>query len=197
WVKMRHRNVLPCYGLCRNFGPFPGLVIPFCEGGNILQYLSRHPAMDRVQLLVSISAGLRYLHSKGVVHGDLRACNILMDSQGVPRLSDAGLCLVLSEADFTRISVGGVSRWTAPEVLLDEGSEIPFTKQSDMYSFAMTMLEILTGRIPFELIRQDSVVILAVIGGARPPRPEGRIDDSIWEIIETCWTRNPKERPNA
>ncbi|KZT30230.1 kinase-like protein [Neolentinus lepideus HHB14362 ss-1] len=194
---MNHRNVLQCYGLCWNFGPFPGLVIPFCENGNILQYLSRHPDVDRVQLLIEVSAGLQYLHSNDVVHGDLRACNILIDQQGTPRLSDTGLCYVLSEADFTRISTGGVCRWTAPEVLLDESIEIPFTSRSDIYAFGMTILEVFTGQIPFHHIRQDSAVIFAVIGGARPHRSEGQMDDSIWEIIESCWATNPKDRPNA
>jgi hypothetical protein len=127
---------------------------------------------------------------------------------------DAGLSQVISRADFTTASPCGPCRWMPPEILdvsddrdfdlvdfdtpLDDVSL--FTESSDTYSLGMTMLEVITGKVPFHHRRYDNIVIIDVIAGVRPPRPEEIItdkSDGLWDLLESCWQALPTHRPTS
>lgn len=106
----------------------------------------------------------------------------------------------------------GNPRWTAPELSLSSLAEdlkesfgvpginwgVPTTK-SDIWSFGMTCLEIVTERLPFSHLGLDGGAIIEVYKGQRPARLldvwDGR--DALWALVERCWISNPKERPIA
>lgn len=120
-------------------------------------------------------------------------------------LMDGGLSLIVSRGDFTVAGVCGPCRWMAPEVL-DPSDEILeseecgplFTLASDVYSLGMTILEVMTGKVPFSHRRYDTVVVRDVIRGIQPPRPEMSIlSDDVWNILKACWKAEPESRPSA
>jgi serine/threonine protein kinase len=126
--------------------------------------------------------------------------NILISDEGVPLVMDAGLSLIVSRAEFTVAGIYGPCRWQAPEVLdpsedMLEG-DCQYAPQSDIYSLGMTILEVLTGKVPFSNRRYDTVVILDVIRGVRPQRPKEMLDD-VWNLLESCWDEKPHNRPTA
>jgi serine/threonine protein kinase len=141
--------------------------------------------------------------------------NVLIADDGSPRIMDQGLSLIVSRADFTIASLCGPCRWMPPEVLdpsdqyyeydnlesdVDSATTSylsPFTKQSDVYSLGMTILEVLTGKAPFHHRRYDTVVILDVIRGIRPPRPKDSVSNGLWNLLCSCWQPQPKNRPTA
>ncbi|CAE6445327.1 unnamed protein product, partial [Rhizoctonia solani] len=107
------------------------------------------------------------------VHGDLKAVNVLVSSDGIARLSDfdfsimSGVSsLVFSESSNSRT---GSLRWAAPEILLEEVRTR--TTESDVYALGMTMLEIFTGEVPYPDCRTEIGVIRTVERGALPARP--------------------------
>jgi len=73
--------------------------------------------------------------------------------------------------------------------------ELPVTKASDVYSFAMVVVETFTGRAPF----YDSTpitVVVDVLSGCRPERPaDPNLTDCLWNLIKQCWNRDPQRRP--
>jgi hypothetical protein len=79
----------------------------------------------------------------------------------------------------------------------------PFTTQSDVYSFAMLGVEMVTRDRPFNHRKMDTIVILDVTRGRRPRRPTAgapgaanlSLVDRLWPIFEACWAQNPAERP--
>ncbi|KAM6494682.1 DHS-like NAD/FAD-binding domain containing protein [Amanita muscaria] len=83
----------------------------------------------------------------------------------------------------------------APELL--EGDVCTPTRASDMYAYAMTSYEILSGKIPFESVLNDAAVLLKVIRGQRPERVDPCDHDEIWDIIIRCWAQEPENRPSA
>ena len=145
--------------------------------------------------------------------------NILIsdDVGNPPQIMDEGLSLIVSRADFTVASLCGPCRWMPPEVLdpsdqyyeydtfdsdseSDESSSYssPFTMQSDVYSLGMTILEVLTGEAPYHHRRYDTVVILDIIRGTLPPRPnDALVSEGVWGMLLCCWHPTPSKRPTA
>lgn len=93
------------------------------------------------------SRGLEYLHSEGIIHGDLHGGNILLDERGHARLTDFGLSL-FSEAtayNYGSTHGGGAIRWAAPELIGPEEFGYTSTRPtcaSDIYSLACTGIEV-------------------------------------------------------
>jgi len=114
------------------------------------------------------------------------------------RIADFGLSRILGESGFTTKSVGGTYRWMAPELLAHRGESVPqVTMASDVWAFGMTVLEILTGRLPFVQLEYHLAVIHFVAEGGRPTQeryPE--INDNIWSELERCWHTDPTRRPS-
>jgi len=216
WKEMNHPNILPCHGLTMQFGPVPALIFPMCRKGSIMRYLESHPTVNKLQVLTQVAAGISYLHSSEFVHADIRGSNILIADDDRPKIMDHGLSRIVSRADFTVGSLCGPCRWMPPEVLdpsdqyyeydtVDSDSDYgttsytsPFTKRSDVYSLGMTILEVLTGKVPYHHRRYDTVVILDIIRGTRPPRPDkDLVSDGMWDLLCSCWQAQPDKRPTA
>lgn len=101
---------------------------------------------------------------------------------------------MLASATLTE---SGSARWLAPEVI-DGASP---TREADTYSFAMAILELLTGHHPFLEWRRDAAVIRAVINHLQPKRPTGPVvqlwlTDELWILMQQCWSRVASSRPS-
>lgn len=90
--------------------------------------------------LIGAAKALVYLHGLGVVHGDIKAENILISDDDEALLGDFGLSKLNESATISALKGSGSVRWQAPE-LLDEGAK---TFQSDVYAFGMTIVEVST-----------------------------------------------------
>ena len=69
----------------------PFVVMPFMRHGDVPTYLDNNANTDKQKLAAEIACGLDYLHARGVIHGDLKLVNVLIDNDGTARLSDFGL----------------------------------------------------------------------------------------------------------
>ncbi|KAG0696888.1 kinase-like domain-containing protein [Suillus ampliporus] len=151
---LRHNNIVRLCGIATGFGrmlQLRCLVSPWMPNGTLNTYLqSNHSdltALDRSRMLEDVSAGLRYLHSKSVIHGDITGANILIDKRGHARLIDFGLSTIVrplvGQSHLARSSVHpGAIRYAAPELVLsDNAQEMPLEK-ADVYSFGCIMLQV-------------------------------------------------------
>ncbi|KIM83936.1 hypothetical protein PILCRDRAFT_68714 [Piloderma croceum F 1598] len=209
WRQLKHQNVLPFYGVFRLEDDRLCLASPWMENGNIVRFLASAPETKCVPLMLDIAEGLKYLHtfSPCIIHADLKGVNILISQSHRACLADFGLAtakdtmsLALTSATTTRIT--GTLRWQAPELLdpdLDE-HKCNNSIASDIYAYACVCYEMFSGQLPFHDIKNDYRVMAAVTKGVRPSRPShdlGRIrglDDTIWNIIECCWSQEPNDR---
>ncbi|QRV93843.1 Serine/threonine-protein kinase [Ceratobasidium sp. AG-Ba] len=200
WSFLDHENVLPLIGLCVINSEL-GMVSEFMPNGNVQEYIQKNPTVDRFKLAADICAGLVYLHEhpKRVIHGDLKAVNVVVDINGIPKLTDFGLAqMVRAEDSMERSSsssVGGTARWMAYEQLCPTAPETacrPNT-QSDVHSLGM---EVFSGKLPFAEFRSEPRVIRAIMDGALPTRTSD-FSEPLWELLNDCWNRVPHERPTA
>ena len=172
WKHLAHPNIVPLLGMTST--PLQ-LISKWMPNGDLTEYIGKHPNTDRLALvsvpLVSwmvrlpshklrdVTDGLYYLHSRNVVHGDLKGVrdhfessfftvlthvqsNILVDVSGHARITDFGLASVTRNLDSIRSASddqGHTARWTAPEILNEQGT---YSKEADVFSLAMVMIEV-------------------------------------------------------
>ncbi|KAF8835171.1 kinase-like protein [Paxillus ammoniavirescens] len=183
-----------------NFGRLPAMVCPWLENGPLTSFLERrHDTLNPVERLALISdaaAGLRYLHSQSIVHGDLSGSNVLVDGNGRACISDFGLSTLLTKLGgstyATSSHVQGTLRWTAPELLdfqvPEDGDYVFPTPQSDVYSFGSILLQVLTGKVPYHYCIREAQVLSAILKGMIPTRPSrALVTDRQWTFMQRCW----------
>ncbi|KDQ29826.1 hypothetical protein PLEOSDRAFT_1040044, partial [Pleurotus ostreatus PC15] len=203
WLKLKHPQVLPLYGIVSDFGPYPSMVCPWMDRGNLNNYLIIH-LLTRDSELSQVCAGLAYLHSRSVVHGDLTGCNVLINGDGDACLSDFGLSTIISDlqgvSTFTS-SIGGNVRFAAPELyeVGDDDIRTFPTARSDIYSLGSVILQIMTNEAPFydpcdDMKKFRSLLKNYTVATFRPPIPSNQLGD-IWKLAGDCWEVDHRKRP--
>ncbi|KAJ7548670.1 hypothetical protein O6H91_07G021700 [Diphasiastrum complanatum] len=164
--KVRHKNLVRLLGFCAD-GNYRMLVYEYVDNGNLEQWL--HGPMSktttltweaRMKVILGTAKALTYLHEAlepKVVHRDIKASNILIDSQYNAKVSDFGLAKLLgSDKSHVTTRVMGTFGYVAPEYantgLLNE--------RSDVYSFGVLLMEVITGRDPVDYSRPPGEVNL-------------------------------------
>ncbi|KAF7336052.1 Glycoside hydrolase family 76 protein [Mycena sanguinolenta] len=202
WSKLKHKNVLPFIGMCNDIAPYPVLISPFYKFGHVETYVTKNPSVDRQALVRGVASGLQYLHENDVVHGDLKVQNVLVDKQGTPCICDFGISKIINRRGFTT-STNGTAPYMAPELffVIDAKSRDvaspSTTKQSDVYSFALLVLEILTSAPPKGRPKKP-IVTLQTWEGLRPKREDYNFNDvpsAMWSVLDRCWAFVPQWRP--
>ena len=117
--KLVHKNIVPVYDFHRGSGT-SFITMAYVEGENI-GCLRGRPLKDVLAPLISVADALDYAHAQGIVHRDLKAANILIDSSGEPRLLDFGIAGVLDrKKDALEIRGGGSEGTASPQQLAGE-----------------------------------------------------------------------------
>ncbi|KIO08790.1 hypothetical protein M404DRAFT_326328 [Pisolithus tinctorius Marx 270] len=200
WSKLRHENIVPMLGISTEFDSTFSIVSDWMPMGDARTYV-QNAENDPRPLLRDITNGLYYLHSHElgpVVHGDLKGPNVLVSNDHRALLSDFGLS-TLNVSTFnmtTEATRGGSLPWMAPELLND----FVASKESDMWAYGMTILELFTRSTPFHDCRSDASVVRRIAEGSLPARPaeestQFRLSDAWWEICISCWRSDPSSRP--
>ncbi|KAF9256483.1 kinase-like protein, partial [Marasmius fiardii PR-910] len=201
WRQLKHPNVLPFLGiyylendqqLC--------LISPWMENGNLVQYVKSTPRTDieHYTLVYDVTNGLRYLHEREFVHGDLKGVNVLITHSKRACIGDFGLSRVIETHGLNLTTSTtrpvGTSRWLAPELLTGNRT----SKESDIYAYGCVCYEIFTGLHPFPNLPTDGAVVLHVVQGKHSSRPEdiSELNDSMWALMESCWNMDPSARPS-
>ncbi|KAF8334388.1 kinase-like domain-containing protein [Amanita rubescens] len=201
WATLKHEFVLSFLGIYEQQEEM-FLISPYMENGTLAQWRKNaKPSVNETwERILEVAQGMEYIHSEGVVHGDLRGDNILLDANLHVQIADFGLTRLL---DATNTQSGAKHlNFSAPELFgcledADDPSAIEpaRTQMSDVYSFGCLYYEIYFDRMPFAGKPEGQIVAL-VIRDKRPNRlDEPPLSDGEWEVIQQCWVREPGKRP--
>ena len=208
-----HPNIVKIFAFKPN--P-PTIIMEYCAKGSLRKILDKGvdlPLKYKIFLIRSICSGLGYVHSKGIVHGDLKCDNILLSDEKqvkigdylypIPKLADFGL----GQFGENQI-IGGTPGFIAPEIL--KGSGLNF--KTDIFALGMLMFEILSGLRPIPAQKEVILHILAqkkipctkeVLRKAYEfkdeaflPGIKNPIYEQFYGIMIECIKEDPSERPN-
>jgi serine/threonine protein kinase len=175
-----------------------GVLTPTTYIGNIARQNSfgkTHSTMDLIGWAQQIANGMDYLSSKQVIHGDLAARNILIDSERIAKISDFGLSRRL--VDCTNYSKTSKNtplplRWMAPESLKFK----KFSTKTDTWSFGILLWEVFAlGQTPYPGVPSDEKFVDKLDAGLRMTRPE-YAPTEIYAIMTKCWDASDFNRPS-
>src|SRR5438046_5561064 len=148
-ANLEHPNIMPVYDVREDNGLWY-LAMRYVPGESLREILLREGALplDRVVgILRPVADALDYAHAHGVVHRDVKPGNILVEPDGNVVLTDFGIARAGADARLTRAGqVMGTADYLAPEQIA--GGEA--SAAGDLYSLAVVLYEMLTGRTPFE-----------------------------------------------
>ncbi|XP_052828814.1 discoidin domain-containing receptor 2 isoform X2 [Octopus bimaculoides] len=213
--QLKDPNIVRVLGVCTQEEPLC-MIVEYMKYGDLNQFILEHVPESPVAAATNaktmsygclifmasqIASGMKYLESLNMVHRDLATRNCLVGHNYCIKISDFGMSRSLYSADYYRIEGRAVLpiRWMAWEsILLGK-----FTTKSDVWSFAVTLWEILTfaKEQPYEALTDEQVIENA----GHYYRNDGRqvylpqppnCPKEIYDLMRECWNRQESERPS-
>ncbi|KAJ1306266.1 hypothetical protein OPQ81_010970 [Rhizoctonia solani] len=165
--------------------------------------------VDVSKIVQDAALGLKYLHQleEPCIHGSLRGENILIKmDEGVEQGCLNGFALtkreIRNQPPPELTGEDGVCRWKAPEILDSTFDNPPLEPSSDIWSWAMTVLQLYSGLIPYHQYTKDHKICSEITSGILPKRKDypdfdkyAPLPEKTWALLEKCWNKEPEERP--
>ncbi|XP_054166856.1 serine/threonine-protein kinase 3-like isoform X2 [Oppia nitens] len=173
------------------------IVMEYCGGGSvsdIMRMRKKTLSEDEIStILRDTLLGLEYLHQRRKIHRDIKAGNILLNSEGHAKLADFGVAGQLTDTMAKRNTVIGTPFWMAPEVI----QEIGYDCLADIWSLGITALEMAEGKPPYGDIHPMRAIFM--IPTKPPPsfRDPDRWSSEFIDFVQKCLVKNPEQRATA
>lgn len=197
------KHVIKLHGVCSVKEGEESLVLQYCPGGSLEKYiyydergyhsyyLRKFSRPQIVKIFQQVAEGMHYIHSRNYFHRDLKLSNILIDEHDNAVISDFGLSTSFSKNDCpSAYAIYGNIFYAAPEVLKGEG----FFKESDVWSFAVSLWEALTKQIAYDGFTSSEVYAKISAGELKLPIPNHipmELSKLLLSMLEFDFTKRP------
>ena len=200
--KIRHPHIIRVYNFVVEDHGVARIIMELAPNGSVRsvakQMGGKLSERGAKRVIYQSLLGLHYLHTHGILHRDVKPDNMLMDKDGVVKLSDFGTCrLTMHVASGTATKVVGTVSYMSPESITGT-----FSMGSDLWGLAASFVELVSGKPPWhETGINQHVQLLFHIGSAKPPKhhpqfPPNLSPEAI-EFLTACFQSDVRQRPSA
>ena len=193
-ASLTHPNIVQIYDVGVDNNRYY-IVMEFVDGITLKEYIEHKGSLDwkeTIDISLQICSALSKAHSRNIIHRDIKPTNIIMTSEGIPKVADFGIARsVSSETDTMRIDTIGSVHYSSPEQARGGYTD----EQSDIYSIGVTIFEMVTGTLPFEGETPVAVALKHIQD--IPPTPSSikhGIPHALDDIILTAMAKSRRDR---
>jgi serine/threonine-protein kinase len=195
-ARLRHPNIIAIHQIGEH-GSQPYLSLEFADGGDLDERLAEKPTGPReaAELTETLARAMHAVHEAGVLHRDLKPRNVLITSDGVPKISDFGLAKLLDAGSECTASgqVMGTPSYMAPEQA--EGHSKKIGPAADIYALGAILYKALTGRPPFlGSTALETLKLVSTTEVARPAQLRPDVPNDLETICLKCLQKEPSKR---
>jgi len=197
---VHHPNIVRLMGLCVETNDIY-IIMEFISGGNLRSKLKeKNLQMDwplRIEVALQVARAMAYLHSKDIIHRDLKSHNLLVADGWKVKICDFGLARQQNEGEeevknTIEGTIVGTDFWMAPEVALGQ----PYSKSCDAFSYGMVLFELMTRSKPLKRgMKTTTGNLLDVEMEKWKPKLPGEVPEALFKIFEECVAYKPEDRP--
>ena len=166
------------------------IITEFMERGSLYNCLRKNSLSpyDKTRIAYQTAKGVAYLHSKNIIHRDLKSLNILVSNTNEARVCDFGISRPVDNSGLMTNKIGTFN-YMAPEVIMKN----KYTLKADVFSYALLLLEMVTGYVPFGGMNQ--LMIAKQIEAGNMPEIPSKVSQDLRTLIKSCWSHDPEARP--
>lgn len=191
-ARLSHPNIVNVYDVVDE-GDLHYIVMELIEGITLKSYIEKKGFLENkeaIGIAIQVAQGIAAAHEQHIIHRDIKPQNMIISKDGNVKVADFGIARAVSSQTMNATAVGSV-HYISPEQARGGYCD----ERSDIYSFGITMYEMVTGRVPFE---GDNTVAVALAHLETPITPPTQLNpvvsSGLEQIILKCTRKKPDRR---
>jgi eukaryotic-like serine/threonine-protein kinase len=185
-----HKNISTVYGV-ESVLDVSCVAMEYVDGPDLAAFCERSMLLKPkkvVEIMIEVLGGLFHGHSKGYIHRNIKPSNIIMNQEGVPKITDFGIAQ--STGKNRQMGFWGAPDYMSPEQLKGK----PVTIKSDIFSTGVVLYEMLEGRNPFRSGNQYSVITHIINKAHDPLRSDLPCVEVLRQVVDKALSKDPDAR---
>ena len=197
--KLNHPNIIKFHELILSKNPIKtiNMIVEYADGGDLSQKIKKMKNKKKyfeeseiLDYFIQICLALYHMHSKYILHRDLKSQNIFLTKKGLVKIGDFGVAKNLQNTWKKASTMIGTPYYLSPEIVLNK----PYSFESDIWSLGVLLYEMMALKMPFDAISLP-MLTLKIMKGEYPPPPKIYSED-LRKLVSSLLNVNPQKRPN-
>jgi serine/threonine-protein kinase len=194
---LAHPNIVQVYDYGQSTDSYY-IVMELIQGTDLRRYLRNHHILSvdqAVAIAHAVALGLGAAHRRSIVHRDVKPQNILVNGEGLVKLTDFGIASMYKDLSAERLTTTGMTLGTVQYYAPEQAQGEIVKPAADVYALGIVMYEMLTGKPPFDGDTPVSVAVRHIQDLPEPPRKQNpKIPPALEELILRCLEKDPRDR---